>query len=196
MEVILVDGRPDFTAGSPINCYNMGVPDRLKSMIRDVPDFPKPGIIFKDITPLLSDPCGLSLAVELMANQWRDDRPDLVVGTESRGFIFGTAIAQSLSCGFVPIRKPGKLPYETKSVKYDLEYGSDEVQIHVDAITPGQRVLMVDDLIATGGTMHAACELVTMVGGEIMGVAVLIELMDLGGRELIEPVPVHALLQY
>ena len=174
----------------------MGVPDRLKSLIRDVPDFPKPGIVFKDITPLLGDPCGLSLAVELMANQWRDDRPDLVIGTESRGFIFGTAIAQSLSCGFIPIRKPGKLPAETIAVKYELEYGTDEVQIHVDAIKPGQRVLMVDDLIATGGTMKAACELVKKVGGEIMGVTVMIELLDLGGREAVAPAPVHSLLRY
>lgn len=170
--------------------------ERLKEMIRDVPDFPKPGIVFKDITPLLSDPSGLSLAVELMANPWRDQRPDLVVGTESRGFIFGTAIAQSLSCGFVPIRKPGKLPFETISVKYELEYGSDEVQMHSDAVKPGQKVLMVDDLIATGGTMNAACELVQSVGGEIMGVAVLIELEHLGGRELIDPVIVHSLLRY
>lgn len=174
----------------------MGVIERLKSLIRDVPDFPKPGIVFKDITPLLGDPSGLSLAVELMASRWRDERPDLVVGTESRGFIFGTALAQSLSCGFIPIRKPGKLPAETISVRYELEYGTDEVQIHVDAIRPGQRVLMVDDLIATGGTMKAACELVEKVGGSIMGIAVMIELQALGGRELVAPVPVHALLEY
>lgn len=172
------------------------MPERLKQLIRDVPDFPKPGIMFKDITPLLSDSSGLSLSVELMANPWRDERPDLVVGTESRGFIFGTAIAQSLSCGFVPIRKPGKLPAETISVKYELEYGSDEVQMHSDAIKPGQKVLMVDDLIATGGTMKAACELVTSVGAEILGVAVLIELVSLGGRKIIDPVMVHALLRY
>ena len=172
------------------------MPSSLKKLIRDIPDFPKPGILFKDITPLLADPSGLSLAVELMANPWRDDRPDLVVGTESRGFIFGTAIAQSLSCGFVPVRKPGKLPAKTISVKYELEYGSDEVQMHADAVKPGQRVLMVDDLIATGGTMKAACELVTSVGGNILGVAVLIELDALGGRELIDPVMVHSLLRY
>ena len=169
---------------------------RLKKLIRDIPDFPKPGIIFKDITPLLRDPSGLSLAVELMANPWRDQRPDLVVGTESRGFIFGTAIAQSLSCGFVPIRKPGKLPGKTISVKYKLEYGADELQMHTDAINPGQRVLMVDDLIATGGTMKAACELVNTVQAEILGVAVLIELVALGGRELITPAMVHSLLRY
>jgi adenine phosphoribosyltransferase len=174
----------------------MPVPERLKNLIRDVPDFPKPGIVFKDITPLLADPSGLSLAVELMSNRWRADRPDLVVGTESRGFIFGTAVAQSLSCGFVPIRKPGKLPHETVSVKYDLEYGSDEVQMHVDAVKPGQSVLMVDDLIATGGTMRAACDLVTQCGARILGVAVLIELTGLGGRDLLEPFDIHAQLTY
>ncbi|MCH2144176.1 MAG: adenine phosphoribosyltransferase [Phycisphaerales bacterium] len=174
----------------------MGVPDRLKSLIRDVADFPKPGILFKDITPLLADPCGLSLAVELMANSWRDNRPDIVVGTESRGFIFGTAVAQSLSCGFVPIRKAGKLPYETISVEYELEYGSDEVHMHVDAVKPGQSVLMVDDLIATGGTMRAACDLINQCGGEILGIAVLIELAGLGGREKLKPHEIHAQLTY
>ena len=174
----------------------MGVPSRLTSLIRDVPDFPKPGIVFKDITPLLADPCGLSLAVELMANPWRSQRPDIVVGTESRGFIFGTAVAQSLSCGFVPIRKPGKLPHETISVKYELEYGSDEVQLHVDAIKPGMKVLMVDDLIATGGTMKAACQLVEQSGGHILGIAVLIELLALKGREVLEDHEIHAQLQY
>lgn len=172
------------------------MPNRLKELIRDVPDFPKPGVLFKDITPLLGDPCGLSMAVELMANHWRDNRPDVVVGTESRGFIFGTAVAQSLSCGFVPVRKPGKLPYETINVQYELEYGSDEVQMHVDALKPGQRVLMVDDLIATGGTMKAACDLVRKVGGEILGVAVLIELTALDGRAALAPVIVHSQLQY
>lgn len=172
------------------------MPERLKKLIRDIPDFPKPGIMFKDITPLLADPSGLSMAVELMANPWRDHRPDIVVGTESRGFIFGTAIAQSLSCGFVPVRKPGKLPAKTVSVKYELEYGSDEIEMHADAIQPGQKVLMVDDLIATGGTMKATCDLVEQLQGNILGVAVLIELADLGGRELVDPVTVHTLLRY
>ena len=168
----------------------------LKKHIRDVPDFPKPGIVFKDITPLLSDPAGLSLAVELMANPWRDHRPDLVIGAESRGFIFGTAVAQSLSCGFVPVRKPGKLPSATKSVKYELEYGTDELQIHADAIRPGQKILLVDDLIATGGTAKAACELVDDLGGELLGLTVLIELADLKGRDLLAPIEVQSLIQY
>ena len=155
--------------------------ESLTALIRDIPDFPKPGIRFKDITPLLSDPSGLSLAVELMANPWRDHRPDLVVGAESRGFIFGTALAQSLSCGFVPVRKPGKLPYETVSVEYELEYGTDTLEMHKDAITPGQKVLLVDDLIATGGTAKAACDLIERLGGQVLGLVVLIELEELKG---------------
>lgn len=172
------------------------MPEQLKKLIRDIKDYPKPGVIFKDITPLLADPGGLALAVELMANPWRDNRPDKVIGTESRGFIFGTAIAQSLSCGFIPVRKPGKLPGKTISVKYDLEYGSDELHMHEGAVTKGERVLIVDDLIATGGTMKAACELASMQGTIIMGAAVLIELKSLGGRKLLAPHLVHSLLQY
>jgi adenine phosphoribosyltransferase len=170
--------------------------ESLTALIRDIPDFPKPGIRYKDITPLLSDPSGLSLAVELMANPWRDHRPDLVVGAESRGFIFGTALAQSLSCGFVPVRKPGKLPYETVSVDYELEYGTDTLEMHKDAIKPGQKVLLVDDLIATGGTAKAACDLIQRLGGEVLGLVVLIELEDLNGRDLLGPIEVHSLLRY
>ena len=174
----------------------MSMHESLTALIRDIPDFPKPGIRFKDITPLLSDPSGLSLAVELMANPWRDDRPDLVVGAESRGFIFGTALAQSLSCGFVPVRKPGKLPYETVSVEYELEYGKDTLEMHKDAITPGQKVLLVDDLIATGGTAKAACDLIERLGGQVLGLVVLIELEELKGRDLMGAVEVHSLLRY
>jgi len=174
----------------------MSMHESLTALIRDIPDFPKPGIRFKDITPLLSDPSGLSLAVELMANPWRDHRPDLVVGAESRGFIFGTALAQSLSCGFVPVRKPGKLPYETVSVEYELEYGSDTLEMHKDAITPGQKVLLVDDLIATGGTAKAACDLIERLGGQVLGLVVLIELEELKGRDLMGPIEVHSLLRY
>lgn len=174
----------------------MDMHESLTALIRDIPDFPKPGIRFKDITPLLSDPSGLSLAVELMANPWRDHRPDLVVGAESRGFIFGTALAQSLSCGFVPVRKPGKLPYETVSIDYELEYGTDTLEMHKDAITPGQKVLLVDDLIATGGTAKAACNLIQRLGGEVLGLVVLIELEELKGRDLMGPIEVHSLLRY
>ena len=137
----------------------------LKGFIRDVPDFPKSGIMFRDITPLLADPGALSLAVEFMTYAYRSQAVDIVVGAESRGFIFGTAIARNLSAGFVPIRKPGKLPSKKLSLTYDLEYGTDTLEVHADAIKPGQRVLMVDDLLATGGTMRACCELVERLGG-------------------------------
>ena len=172
------------------------MPKRLEALIRDIPDFPKPGIIFKDITPLLADPAGLALSVELMANPYRKAGVSLVVGAESRGFIFGTAIAQSLNCGFIPVRKPGKLPSERRSLTYDLEYGTDTLEIHADAVGPTQRVLMVDDLLATGGTMRACCQLVESLGAEIVGVAVLIELAFLHGRDVIKPHPVTAVLTY
>ncbi len=170
--------------------------ERITRLIRDVPDFPKSGIVFKDIVPLLADPAGLALAVELMANPFRGQGVDLVVGAESRGFIFGTAIAQSLSAGFVPIRKPGKLPLATHSVEYGLEYGTDRVEIHQDAFEANRRVLMVDDLLATGGTMRACCDLVEKLQGEIIGTTVLIELMDLNGRAALGRYgDVHAVVQ-
>ena len=170
--------------------------DNLRALIRDIPDFPKPGIVFKDITPLLADAAGLAMAVEIMANPFRHDRVDLVVGAESRGFIFGTAIAQALSCGFVPIRKPGKLPAQTVQASYDLEYGSDVLEVHVDAIKPGQRVLMVDDLLATGGTMSACIDLVRGLGADIIATAFLIELTFLEGCQKLGDVPIHAAIQY
>lgn len=172
------------------------MPQRLESLIREIPDFPKPGVLFKDITPLLADPAGLALAVELMANPYRKHGVDLVVGAESRGFIFGTAIAQSLNCGFVPVRKPGKLPAERRTVTYDLEYGTDALEIHADALGPGHRVLMVDDLLATGGTMKACCGLVEELGAEIVGISVLIELEFLSGRSRLLPHDVTAVLRY
>jgi adenine phosphoribosyltransferase len=172
------------------------MPQRLESLIREIPDFPKPGVLFKDITPLLADSAGLALAVEFMANPFRKSRVDLVVGAESRGFIFGTAIAQSLSCGFVPVRKPGKLPSKRHTKTYQLEYGSDTLEIHADALGPNHRVLMVDDLLATGGTMQACCDLVTDLGAEIIGISVLIELEFLAGRERLAPHEVSAVLRY
>ena len=168
----------------------------LKKLIRDIPDFPKPGIVFRDITPLLADAGGLALAVELLANPFRGKNIDLVVGAESRGFIFGTAVACCLSAGFALVRKPGKLPHRRVSKTYDLEYGTDTLEMHEDAIVRGQRVLIVDDVLATGGTMKACCDLVNHLGGELVAVAVLIELDALQGRRKVEPTPVHSVLRY
>jgi adenine phosphoribosyltransferase len=170
--------------------------DQLKVLIRDVPDFPKKGIRFRDITPLLQDPSGLALSVELLANPFRGKHIDLVVGAESRGFIFGTAVACCLSAGFALVRKPGKLPAKCIGMSYDLEYGADSLQMHADSIRPGQRVLICDDVLATGGTMKACCDMVRQLQGQIIGVAVLIELMGLGGRQKIAPLDVHSVLQY
>lgn len=168
----------------------------LESLIMDVVDYPKPGIVFKDITPLLASPKGLAMSVEQMANPFRGKGVDVVVGAESRGFIFGTAIAQALSAGFVPIRKPKKLPREVRSMEYALEYGTDKLEIHADAIQPGQKVLMVDDLLATGGTLDACCQLVDNLGGEIVGITVLLELTFLPGREKVKRFgDVHAVIR-
>jgi len=170
--------------------------DQLRALIRDVPDFPKPGILFKDITPLLADPAGLALAVELMANPFRKEPVDLVCGAESRGFIFGTAIATALGKGFVPIRKPGKLPSKRIRAEYALEYGTDALEMHADALRPGQRILLVDDLLATGGTMKASVDLIRSLGADLAGTAVLIELKALGGRGRVPGQRVHAVLEY
>lgn len=169
---------------------------KLRELIRDVPDFPKPGIVFKDITPLLADPAGLSLAVEYLTQPFRGTQIDRVVGAESRGFIFGTAVARNLSAGFVPVRKPGKLPAEIISAEYELEYGTDRLEIHKDALQTGHRVLIIDDLLATGGTMAACCELVSSLGAEIVGIAVLIELAFLNGRRKLGDFPLHSILTY
>ena len=169
---------------------------RLRRLIRDIPDFPKPGILFRDITPMLADPSGLALAVELLANPYRGKYVDLVVGAESRGFIFGTAVACCLSAGFGLVRKPGKLPHKKISMSYELEYGTDTLEMHADAIIEGQRVLVVDDLLATGGTMKACCDLVKQLGGELVGVAVLIELEGLGGRDKVDAPEIHSVLTY
>ena len=164
--------------------------------IRDVPDFPKPGILFKDITPLLQSADGLREAVEGLAEAVDPTTYDTVCGIESRGFIFGTALAHSVGKGFIPIRKPGKLPWRTASEAYELEYGTDTIEIHVDACEGGRRVLMVDDLLATGGTMAAALKLVRRVGGDPVGCVFVIELGFLNGRERLGDTPVHALVRY
>lgn len=170
---------------------------QLRSLIRDVPNFPKPGIVFKDFTPMLADPKGLALAVELMANPYRGTGIDLVVGAESRGFIFGTAIAQALSAGFVPIRKPGKLPGAVHGVDYALEYGSDRLELHIDSVAKNANVLLVDDLLATGGTLKACCELLKKANAHLKGLTVLIEIVALQGREKLKAYgDVHSVLTY
>ena len=170
--------------------------DTLKQLIRDVPDFPKPGILFKDITTLLRDADGLRSAVDCLAEPYRDERIDQVVGIESRGFILGAAIADRLGTGFVPVRKPGKLPAETVSASYALEYGTDTLEMHRDALSPGHRVLIVDDLLATGGTARATVSLVRECGAEVVGLAFLIELAALNGRAQLPGEQLFTVLQY
>lgn len=172
----------------------MTLPARLRRLIREVPDFPRPGILFRDITPLLRDAEALRAACDALADPFRARRVDAVVGIESRGFIFGAAVAYLLGAGFVPARKGGKLPWTTERERYELEYGTDEVEVHADAIRPGDRVLVVDDVIATGGTAAATIALVRRMGGEVLGAAFLLELVDLDGRKRLTDVEVHALL--
>ena len=168
----------------------------LRAKIRDIKDFPTEGILFKDITTLLKDGPAWRFAVDSLASRYQRDRVDLVVGVESRGFIFGGAIAHQLNAGFVPVRKLGKLPGKTIEVEYELEYGRDALAMHEDAITSGQRVLAVDDLLATGGTMAATLRLVEQLGGYVVGVAFMLELAFLGGREKLSKYPVHSLIVY
>ncbi|HEV2279057.1 MAG TPA: adenine phosphoribosyltransferase [Acidobacteriaceae bacterium] len=168
----------------------------LKALIRTVPDFPKPGILFYDITTLLKDPKGFAALIDALAQYYIDKDIDLVLGIEARGFIFGPALAYRLNAGFVPVRKPRKLPGPTARVTYDLEYGSDTLEIHQDAIEPGQRVVLVDDLLATGGTMEATIKLVQQLGGEIAGLGFAIELDFLKGRDRFRDYDVFSLLHY
>ncbi|MEA1926996.1 MAG: adenine phosphoribosyltransferase [Candidatus Auribacterota bacterium] len=170
--------------------------EELSKSIRDIPDFPEEGVVFKDITTLISDPRLFRESVDLLANEFADKNIDLVVGVEARGFIFGAAMAYKLGAGLVPVRKEGKLPYKTKKVSYSLEYGTATIEIHDDAIKPGRRVLIVDDLLATGGTLSASVDLVKQHGGEIVAVAVLIELDFLKGRERLKGTPIFSLIHY
>ena len=169
---------------------------RLEDYIRDVPDFPQQGVLFKDITPLLQNGAAFHTAIDRMAAHYAGSGIQAVVGVESRGFIFGAPLAYMLNCGFVPVRKFGKLPSQTVSVEYSLEYGTNVVEMHRDAIQPGQRVLIVDDLLATGGTVSAAMELVDKLGGHIAGIAFLVELTFLKGREQLKEHDVFALIKY
>ncbi len=164
--------------------------------IRDIPDFPKEGILFKDITPLLKDKEVFKKAIDTMADNYNDIEIDYVVGIEARGFIIGTPLAYALNKGFIPIRKPGKLPYDKISASYDLEYGSNELEIHTDAISEGDNILLVDDLLATGGTTKASVDLIEKLGGNIVSIAFLLELVELNGREEIENYDIYTLLQH
>lgn len=168
----------------------------LRALVRDIPDFPEPGILFRDITPLLADADALDAAVTALAQIARPLGVDLVIAAEARGFVLGPALAREIGAGFVLARKPGKLPHDTTRAEYALEYGADALEVHSDAITAGSRVLVHDDLLATGGTAGALCALVEQLGGEVAACAFLIELTFLAGREAIAPRPVHALLQY
>jgi adenine phosphoribosyltransferase len=170
--------------------------DHLKTLIREVPDFPKPGILFYDITTLLKDPAGLRQLSDAFAERYADDPPDVVAGIEARGFIFGPLLAARLNRGFVPIRKPGKLPSATSRVSYELEYGQDTLEVHTDAVESGQKVLIVDDLLATGGTARATCDLVEQLGGTIHGLAFVVELSFLPGRSKLEGYDIYSLLSY
>jgi len=170
--------------------------EALRRLIRDVPDFPKPGILFRDVSPLFLDGAGLRAAVEALAEPFREAGVDRVLGIESRGFLLGPPVALTLGTGFGLIRKDGKLPWKTLRVEYDLEYGTDTVEMHVDAVEPGQRVLLVDDLIATGGTAAAAASLIRRAGGELVGASFLIELAPLGGRARLDTPHLHAVLTY
>jgi adenine phosphoribosyltransferase len=163
--------------------------------IRDVPDFPKKGILFKDITPLLQSPEGFRETIDLLARVVEPKSYDIICGIESRGFIFGCALANRLNKGFVPIRKPGKLPWKTASESYELEYGKDSIEIHLDACKPGQKVLLIDDLLATGGTMEAAAKLVRKIGGTPIACAFVIELTFLAGRKKLDGLPIHSLVK-
>ncbi len=166
----------------------------LRALVRDVPDFPSPGILFRDITPLLASPAAFARAIDEMAGPWKASPPAKILGIEARGFMFGAALARELSVGFVPVRKPGKLPRETVRASYGLEYGVDTLEIHRDACAPGERVLVVDDVLATGGTAEAACRLAESLGAEVLGIAVFIELAALRGRARVEPRPVRSVL--
>ncbi len=170
--------------------------DNLKNLVREVPDFPKKGIIFKDITPLLQSPNGLRGAVETISDYYKNKKIDIVVGAEARGFILAPTVAFNLGAGFTPIRKPGKLPYEKISMSYALEYGTDVLEIHKDGIKNGQRVLMIDDLLATGGTMAACCKLVESLGGQIVGCAFLIELTFLNGKQALNKYDIFSVIKY
>ncbi len=181
---------------SPATKFSMTLDEQLAMRVRAVPDFPKPGILFRDITPVLAEPLLLRHTITLFANKCREANVTKLVGIDARGFLFGAAAAIELELGFVPVRKAGKLPAATVSASYDLEYGSATVEMHSDSIVAGERVAVIDDLLATGGTAEAACKLVEQLGGEVAIAIFMIELTDLGGRQRLAPRPVESLLSY
>jgi adenine phosphoribosyltransferase len=168
----------------------------LAKYIRDIPDFPKPGILFKDITPLLAEPDAFREAIHLLREHYQGQRIDAVAAAEARGFLFAAPLALLMEKPLIPLRKPGKLPYRTHAFQYDLEYGSAELHVHIDGVAPGAHVLLIDDLLATGGTMHAGCQLIEKAGGNVVGCAFLVELTFLKGRDKLQPHRVFSLLQY
>jgi adenine phosphoribosyltransferase len=168
----------------------------LRDRVRDVPDFPKPGIVFKDLMPLVADPVYFRETIDRLEELAKAGRPDIILGAEARGFIFGGALADRLGCGFVPARKPGKLPWETVEATYELEYGTDSLQVHADAIGPGTRVIVHDDVLATGGTARAKTELVEQLGGEVVGLLFVVELAFLNGRDKLAGYDVDSLISY
>lgn len=170
--------------------------EQLKQHIRDIPDFPSPGVMFRDITPLVKNQQALRVAVHHLIHPFIDEPLDAVVGMEARGFIFGSLVAWELGIGFIPLRKPGKLPYDVLSTSYDLEYGSESLEVHIDALNEGDRVLVVDDVLATGGTAAASCELIRKLGADIVALAFVVELDALGGRDKLTDYRVHSLLHY
>ncbi len=168
----------------------------LTDYIRSIPDFPKPGILFRDITPLLASPTALRATIHQLADRFRGRQIDVVAAAEARGFLFATPLALELSAGFVPVRKPGKLPFDTHAFHYELEYGQDSLEIHIDGVEPGQNVLLVDDLLATGGTMEACCQLIERAGANVVACAFVVELTSLGGSKRLEPHETVSLIQY
>jgi adenine phosphoribosyltransferase len=182
-----LDLEPGMTAPASID---------LHRFIRDIPDFPKPGILFKDITPLLGNPEAFGAVIDRLCAQFAGRRIDTIAAAEARGFIFGAPLALRLNAGFVPIRKPGKLPYATIALEYQLEYGTDRLEVHSDALAHGHQVLLLDDVLATGGTMRACCDLVTRTGAEVIGCAFVLELSFLGGRDKLAPHEVFSLIRY
>jgi adenine phosphoribosyltransferase len=174
----------------------LDIVEKLRAAVRDVPDFPKKGIVFKDITPVLNDPALFRASIDLFLERCRERKIDKIVGIDARGFVFGSAVAYELGVGFVPIRKRGKLPYRTEIAKYSLEYGEAEMEMHVDAVTAGERIVMVDDLLATGGTAAAAAVLIRKAGGNLVEAQFFIELEFLHGRKQLEPTPITSFLKY